>query len=137
MSAANCTFEVRGIPAPQGSKRHVGNGVLIESSKLVKPWREAVKWAALELLLPAHGGRPLDGPLRASLIFTLARPVSAPKGRTHPDRKPDLDKLIRSTLDAITDAGLIADDARIVELRASKIYGAVPGATIAITEIAP
>lgn len=31
------TIIVHGIPAPQGSKRHVGNGVLLESSKMVKP----------------------------------------------------------------------------------------------------
>ena len=29
-------------PAPQGSKRHVGGGRLIEASKRVKPWRQAV-----------------------------------------------------------------------------------------------
>src|ERR1700676_3259288 len=33
---------VRGIPAPQGSKRHVGGGRMIEMSKAVGPWREAV-----------------------------------------------------------------------------------------------
>ena len=135
MTARSCTFEVLGIPAPQGSKRHVGHGVMIESSKKVKPWRDAVAWSARNLLLAVKGGCPLDGPLRATLIFTLARPFSAPNGRTHPDRKPDLDKLIRSTLDAITDSGLIADDARIVELRASKVYGAPSGASIAITEM--
>jgi crossover junction endodeoxyribonuclease RusA len=36
-------IRINGIPAPQGSKRHVGNGVMIESSKAVGPWREAVR----------------------------------------------------------------------------------------------
>ena len=44
------TFEVYGQPAPQGSKRHVGGGRMIESSKAVAPWREAVKWAAIEAM---------------------------------------------------------------------------------------
>ena len=35
-----------GDPAPQGSKSHVGNGVMIESSKRVKPWRRQVAAAA-------------------------------------------------------------------------------------------
>lgn len=48
-----------GAPAPQGSKRHVGRGVLIESSSKVRPWRETVKAAAP--VVP----RPLDGPLAA------------------------------------------------------------------------
>ena len=35
---------VEGIEAaPQGSKRHVGRGIMIESSKRVKPWRDAVR----------------------------------------------------------------------------------------------
>lgn len=38
---------VHGLPAPQGSKRHVGRGVMVESSKNVKPWRSAVVWAAI------------------------------------------------------------------------------------------
>ena len=32
-------FAVLGLPAPQGSKRHVGEGRMVESSKRVKPWR--------------------------------------------------------------------------------------------------
>lgn len=42
---------VYGQPAPMGSKRFMGTrggkGVLVESSKAVKPWREAVKHAAI------------------------------------------------------------------------------------------
>jgi Holliday junction resolvase RusA-like endonuclease len=116
-------FTVYGLPAPQGSKRHVGNGRMIESSKKVKPWREAVKWAAREAMAAAGIASPLDAPLIASMTFTMPRPKSAPKSRRHADRKPDLSKLIRSTEDALTDAGLISDDARIVMFdRAAKVY---------------
>jgi Holliday junction resolvase RusA-like endonuclease len=116
-------FTVYGLPAPQGSKRYVGNGRMIESSKKVAPWREAVKWAAREAMAAAGIASPLDAPLVASMTFTMPRPKSAPKSRRHADRKPDLSKLIRSTEDALTDAGLIADDARIVMFdRAAKVY---------------
>jgi len=37
------------------------------------------------------------------------------------DKKPDLDKLARSTCDSLTTSGLIADDARIVRLHAEKV----------------
>ena len=40
------TFRVYGTPAPQGSKRHVGRGVMVESSKKVAPWRQDVVAAA-------------------------------------------------------------------------------------------
>ena len=42
-------FEVVGLPAAQGSKRHVGNGVMVESSKALKPWRSAVAEAARDI----------------------------------------------------------------------------------------
>ena len=134
------TIVAIGTPGPQGSKRFMGTrggrGVLIESSKKVKPWREAVVWAAREA-----GGRVV-GPVVVEMIFTLPKPKSAPKRRKlWPDRKPDLSKLVRSTEDALTDAGAWEDDARVVELRTAKRYpgeGAdaldVPGCVIRIHE---
>ena len=108
---------VYGTPGPQGSKRHVGNGRMIESSSKVKPWREAVVWAARE------NGQKIAGPVGVSIVFTLPKPASAPKRRTTwPDRKPDIDKLVRSTFDALSTAGTFEDDARVVDLRTSKVY---------------
>lgn len=135
------TIRVYGLPGPMGSKRFVGlsksgKGLMIESSKAVKPWREAVKWAAIQ-----SGARGLDGPLWVSMVFTIKKPKSAPKRkRTWPATKPDLSKLARSTEDAISDSGVWADDARVVEyLRLAKVYpgedsGAlhIPGAVISI-----
>lgn len=112
---------VYGVPGPQGSKRHVGSGVMVESSAKVKPWREAVKWAFVEL--GAIAGYHVPGPVRLQLVFTLPKPTSAPKRRvTVPMRKPDLDKLIRSTKDALTQVQAFEDDARVVELTAAKRY---------------
>lgn len=39
-------FFVPGRPAPQGSKRHVGHGIMVESSRDLGPWRERVALAA-------------------------------------------------------------------------------------------
>lgn len=118
------TIRVYGEAGPQGSKRFVGTskagrGIMIESSAKVKPWREAAKWAAMQ-----SGAKGLDGPLWVSMVFTIKKPKSAPKRkRTWPATKPDLSKLVRSTEDALTDAGIWADDARVVEyLRLAKVY---------------
>lgn len=110
-------FYALGQPAPQGSKRHVGRGVMVESSKQVAPWREAVKAAG-------YGAGPcLDGPLVVRMIFTLPRPASAKKTERAPYRTPDLSKLARATEDAITDIGLWADDARVAEYaRLAKVW---------------
>lgn len=119
-------FSVTGMPAPQGSKKFVGKtregrAILAESSKKVRPWRMDVK-AAAEVVRQAHG--LLVGPIKVSMVFTLPKPKSAPKTRkTWPDRMPDLSKLIRSTEDAMTDAGLWEDDARVVEFgRMAKVF---------------
>ena len=141
---------VYGIPAPQGSKRFVGHsksgrGIMIESSAKVRPWREAVKWAAVEVLRQSKdfsSAPRFTGPLLVWMWFTLPKPKSAPKTRqTWPDRKPDLSKLVRSTDDALTDAGVWEDDARIIECQASKFYPGeevgsmdTPGCTIKIME---
>lgn len=125
---------VYGIPAPQGSKRFVGTskagrGILIESSKAVKPWREAVKYAAVGVMEAAalsierHCNGAMPGPLSVDMTFTVPKPKSAPKSRrTYPDRKPDLSKLVRSTEDALTDAGAWEDDARVVQCLARKVF---------------
>lgn len=141
---------VYGNPAPQGSKKFAGmrggHGVLVESSKKVKPWRMDVKAAAQEAIerrldeLNHHirGWQPYDIPLSVLMVFTLPKPASAPKTRTiFPMRMPDCSKLVRSTEDALTDAGVWVDDARIVECISRKVYPgedpyalATPGAII-------
>ena len=119
-------LRIYGTPAPQGSKKFVGTskkgrGILVESSAKVKPWRMDVKEQAEKALRQL--GHTLAGPLNVSMVFTLKKPSSAPKTRvTYPDRMPDLSKLVRSTEDAITDAGLWEDDARIVQCLSGKRY---------------
>lgn len=125
------TFNVLGMPAPQGSKGYKGmrNGraVLAESSKKVGPWRREVVHAAMAARQVAEADRrfyPLDEAVVARMIFTLPKPASAPKRRTtYPSTTPDLSKLARSTEDALRDAGLLKDDARIVGYsRLWKVY---------------
>jgi len=146
-------IKVYGQPAPQGSKKFVGRpggrGIMIESSAKVKPWREAVKQAALTaieegaLSLERHCNGGIHGPVRMVVTFTVPKPKSAPKTRiTWPDRKPDLSKLVRSTEDALTDAGVWEDDARVIRCWATKVYPGEgedslpsPGAVIRIEEV--
>lgn len=126
-----------------------GRVAVIESSHdRLKSWRQAVVDAALAV----HSGPPLDGPLRLGLIFALPRPKSHYRtGRNsrqlrhgapaYPTGAPGLSKLLRATEDALTDAGIWHDDARVVGYaRLEKIYAghygdtilAVPGASIVV-----
>lgn len=122
------TVIVFGSPAPQGSKSFKGlrNGkaIMLESSKHVKPWRDAVRADAILARQQVPGWAPLDVPLELEMVFTVPKPASAPRRRrTWPDRMPDLSKLCRSTEDALKDAGVYRDDARIVRYRdLAKVY---------------
>ena len=128
-------------PAPQGSKRHVGGGRLIESSKRVKPWRAAVAHEA------RLAGDRIDGPCAVELDFRFTRPkghyrkngelrASAP--RFCVVKRNDLDKCCRSTLDGLVDGGLLVDDCLVVLLSASKRYCRTdeqPGAVVRIRRL--
>lgn len=149
--APDLTVVVYGLPAPQGSKKHLGGGVLVESSKKVKPWRQDVKYAALAATQAVPGWTPLDGPLVAAMTFAFARPKGHYRtGRnahllrdtapTRPAGMPDLSKLARSTEDALTGVAWV-DDSRVVEYaRLAKHYAGdqapdvldAPGAVIHI-----
>lgn len=122
-------FFVEGSPAPQGSKTHVGGGRLIESSRQVGPWRDAVRRAAIEVMADRP---PIEGPVYLVQVFALPRPKShygtgrnsgrVKRGAPHrPPVRPDLDKLARAVGDALTGI-CYHDDAQIVNLCAAKYY---------------
>lgn len=125
-------FFAEGVPAPQGSKRHVGGGRLVESFRQVGPWRATVRRAALEVM---SGQPPRTGPLEVYLRFAMPRPKShLRRGRAQTDgwqllpsaprkhtSKPDVDKLVRAVLDALTGV-CWSDDAQVVAVHGEKGY---------------
>ena len=124
------TLRVDGEPAPQGSKSVGRHGGIYEKSRKVGPWRAAIRAAAL-----AQGAGTVAGPVDVSILFLLPRPAghyrtgrnadllkeSAP---SLPATRPDLDKLVRSTLDGLMLAGIYADDGQVATLTAWKRYAA-------------
>lgn len=141
-------IDVRGHPAPQGSKRTIvnksGKVSVIESSARVKPWRQAVIDAA-------DGSGYADYPVAVTVDFYLERPkghygTGRNKGNIRAGAaefpvsrgRDDLDKLVRATLDALTMAGCWADDSQVVTVHARKLYadGRPPGAHISIDQAA-
>lgn len=115
-------IEVFGRPAPQGSKELGGAGQLRESSAYLPAWRTAVKIAAYKAYqaagidphaLPVF---PAGVPLHVErCVFYMAPEQGAATN------KPDIDKLLRSTLDALggaygKSARMFADDSQIVRI---------------------
>ena len=125
-------YTVEGHPAPQGSKRHVGNGRLIEASKRLKPWRDEVIRVTQQM---ADTVDQLEGPLYVRLEFRVPRPKTVTRDYPVTRSSGDLDKLIRGVFDGVQIGGLIADDSNIVDVRASKRYSSNPGVTIYIDKI--
>lgn len=159
-----------GTPTPQGSKKAYARGgraTLVDvNPEALHTWREDVKQAAvraldhLDRLREAGDGAATwdrDAPgILAAFTFTMKRPRhhhvngdparelrdSAP--RLHVGR-PDLDKLIRSTCDALTTSGVYRDDALIAQMFATKVYVDPlgykdmdrPGVKIALTAVLP
>lgn len=141
--AAFLDIVVYGTPAPQGSKRggfsaKTGKTFVYEqNSKTQKSWRQDVIAAAVALR-ETRGLDTLDGPVELLVEFRVPRPASVNiKRRPFPCVKPDMDKLLRNTLDGLTQAGIYRDDAQIVNLASQKRYatddpGGAPGARIRV-----
>ena len=128
------SLDVLGIPAPKGSGRAMliaGRARYIASSsganaKKQTAWHRAVQAAAAGCALIA-------GPVRVSIAFRMPRPKDhrtkrgelREKSPPFPAVSPDLDKLVRCTLDALTGLAF-DDDARVVRMVVVKQY-ATPG----------
>lgn len=124
------TVLAKGLPAPQGSKRHVGRGRLIEASKKVAPWRAAVARAARDAAREQGWDTPpRDVPLELVVDFYLPRPQAA-RYRVYPHVRPDLDKLVRAVCDSLQTAQVYADDAQVVSIRAHKRYPTPPSPAV-------
>lgn len=143
-----------GHPAPQGSKKTFrtksGRVNVVESSKRVPPWRRAVADAARDAIaeLGDDWPGPMQGPVAVYIGFAMPRPkhhygTGRNADKLKPDaplwansRTGDIDKLERSTLDALTTARVIVDDAQVVAVEKVKQYAnGRPGARITVRPI--
>ena len=116
MSLRSVRFAVDGKPEPKGSARAVkskstGRPVLLmggdkASARRLKSWATAIGWAARA----AWTGPAIAGPVYLSAHFIVPGKATRP---------PDLDKLQRTVLDALT--GIVyVDDAQVVAIDSEK-----------------
>ena len=121
-------IRVFGTPAPKGSMKLVEYGkgkrrlprpiMVADNSHELQAWSRAVATCARVAMI----GKAMyvDTALAVRATFILPRPASVK--RLMPSVRPDLDKLIRSTLDAMTGV-VFDDDARIVRFQdPTKVY---------------
>lgn len=149
MPVTTIRLRVYGHPAPQGSKSII-RGRLVETSKKLPAWRQAVTDAATYNRSMRINQAALDGPLRVNLVLYMPRPRKHYRtGKHSTDLRadapiwctttPDADKCTRAVLDALTDAGIWHDDAQVAQLDVRQYYAPTPaftGAVITITQLA-
>lgn len=139
-------FNVLGTPAPKGSARaminpHTRRAILRPGSSKVgeqkiRAWSTVVREAAREATGDRTAPPFVGAPIAVAIVFRMARPAGhwgtgrnagkvLPSAPPAPMTKPDVDKLARCTLDALS--GIVFDDdARIASLCVVKQW-ATPG----------
>lgn len=120
--------------------RAVGSRVLHAKPTELRLWQSSVAYEARVALPPEWS--PV-GAMTARLAFLTSYPANAYSKRSadltpawsrkHKVTAPDLDKLVRAVFDALTQAGVWADDSQCVDLVASKRYGYSSGLRATIT----
>lgn len=119
-------------PAPKGSTRsfvspRTGRVVTQGACKRTKEVEAAIRYAVQQ----EWKAGTVSGPVALTVVFSFRQPKSAKK-RHHPTVKPDIDKLLRTVLDALTGV-VYYDDAQVISVAAQKTYSDEIGIWIYIT----
>jgi crossover junction endodeoxyribonuclease RusA len=124
------TFEVSGTALTQGSHRigwtKRGRAVVVPDGgqRRLQVYREQIRVAA-RLAMGQHPSHfPVDGPIWLSIDFVRKAPKRGAR-QGYAATRPDIDKLARAVLDALTGV-LYHDDAQVVDLHLSKIWAPDP-----------
>lgn len=139
-------FVVDAVPVAQPRQRHKvvkgPGGIYVQNytpkKDPVNAFKDLVHLAAAGsvMRLMANGGM-LTGPLQARLIFVMPRPKKLGKGQRVPyQRKPDLDNLAKSLLDALS-GRIYVDDRQVCRVFKEKWYAASEEKPHVEVEIAP
>ena len=105
--------------------RHIGQGRMIHArAKELAIWR-----AQIALEAQKAGCKPATTAIKIVASFRLKRPKTVK--RIFPIVAPDVDKLIRGLLDALTGVAYV-DDAQVIDIMAEKVYSDTPGVDVEI-----
>jgi Holliday junction resolvase RusA-like endonuclease len=139
-------FFAAGQPQTKGSARAFvvkGRAVVTNDNKKAAAWQGVVSCAARDA-----GVRLLEGPVAVEAVFLLPRPQGHYRSGKNahllredaperPAKKPDVDKLARVVLDALTGLAYV-DDAQVVSVSASKRWaqrGGLVGASVSVKPV--
>jgi Holliday junction resolvase RusA-like endonuclease len=119
-------FTIKGDPRPKLRPRLGKYGNVYTPKKTIKAEEEFLKQA-----LKYRPKKPFDCPIGLTLVFYKKKLYGKNRSKVFADRRPDLDNYIKLAVDAMNDWFWI-DDARIVEIKATKSYDKIPRTEVAI-----
>lgn len=122
---------MRAVPRPHG-------GVWMQANPKLAPWRRLVAAAARKAARQSYADN--GGPVIVELSFFLKAPqrlfrLTDVAVEPH-TKKPDVDKLARAILDAMTGV-LYADDSQVISLTVGKWYSRDPRVEVAVALLDP
>ena len=113
-------FQIIGQPVAKGRPRVSMRGQYPHAytPKKTAQWEEFVRFQSLQYKPP---GLPPTCPIEMSLTFWMPRPKSLPKRVWYHVKRPDVDNLIKSVMDAL-EGIFYANDSQIYKLNVEKKY---------------
>lgn len=138
-------IRVYGRPAPEGSHEVGQHGHVMHSSKYLAAWRAAVNRDTRRAYIEA-GLTGADMPLVPypqpvhihSIELLVGDDQCRAEGTDEPTGSPDLDKLLRATIDGLGDARAFGNDSQVTRVyELGKRRDPEPGAVIIISDEPP
>jgi Holliday junction resolvase RusA-like endonuclease len=134
-------FQVEGDPKGKGRPRfsRAGKFTRVYTDKQTLDYEALIKSFAAEAMGSTD---PLETPVSVFLYIRHAVPQSYSKKRTEaclsgleqPCKKPDIDNIAKTYLDAMNGV-IFKDDTQVIDLHVKKVYSAVPGVDVMVMEI--
>jgi Holliday junction resolvase RusA-like endonuclease len=133
-------FQVEGDPKGKGRPRfsRVGNFTKVYTDKQTLSYEAMIATFAKQAM---GGTEPLKTPVSVFLYVRLPIPQSYPKKRKEaclngsemPCKKPDIDNIAKTYLDAMNGV-IFVDDTQVIDLHVKKLYAAEAGVDVMVME---
>jgi len=134
-------FQVEGDPRGKGRPRfgRFGKFTRVYTDKQTQDYENLIKFFATEAMGSTD---PLETPVSVYLYIRHGVPQSYSKKRTEaclsglekPCKKPDIDNIAKTYLDAMNGV-IFKDDTQVIDLHVKKVYSAAPGVDVMVMEV--
>lgn len=127
-------FRVDGLPISKGSKTagvtKDGKVFMREAAAAaLTPWMRTIRTEATKHRVTWMRQSPLE--VRMAFTFPMRKGEMTASWKA---TKPDLDKLERAVLDALTQGKVLVDDAQVVATHSTKVHGRRPGVSVCVRD---